>query len=247
MKNKYDFHMTQLAIDILMKIAAVIVTSVATLNVAAEAFSHVEEPWLTIIQIGALLLIEGAFMASWLAIDTQRLAPMQLKVAWAITLIVIYIALLVISIENGEGAAGWAFRFVLAVMIGRSIFESGAYEVLRGSKRADRDVRSMRSVRRIKRGLAKKDAMAAMKMESNQSNYAHELRDVISRARIEAEHEAAMLDVEKMRERLVEQIEAKDQLARDNIQASLGEGEPPKLGEGAKHLIIEKRKGTTAK
>ncbi len=244
MKSKYDFHLTQLAIDILMKIAAVIVTSVATLHVAAEAFSHVEEPWLTVIQIGALLLIEGAFMASWLAIDTQRQAPMQLKIAWSITLVVIYIALLVISIENGEGSAGWAFRFILAVMIGRSIFESGAYEVLRGTKRADRDVRSMRSVRRMQRGLAKKDAISAMEMESNQSNYAHELRDVISRARIEAEHEAAMLDVEKMRERLVEQIEAKDQLARKKIQASISSDDIKKVGEGAKHLIIEKRKNT---
>ena len=90
MKKKFDFFWTQRVIDILMKLAGVVVTSAATLEVAQKAFGDTQEPWLTIIKVGALILVEGAFIASWLAIDTQHSAPMPMKVAWAITLLVIY-------------------------------------------------------------------------------------------------------------------------------------------------------------
>jgi hypothetical protein len=123
-------------------------------------------------------------------------------------------------------------------MIGRSIFESGVYESLRGAHRADRDIRSLRSVRRIQRRLAKQNAIRSMTMESTESNYARELDDVVSRARIEAEHEAAILDVNKMRGRLLDQVKAKDSVARRKLLATYGEERKPPSNEGARRLII---------
>ncbi len=221
MKKSVDFYWTQRIIDLLMKIAGVVVTSAATLEVASQAFSDIEEPWLTVIKVGALILVEGAFIVSWLAIDTQHNAPMPMKIAWAVTLVVIYIALLVIALEHGEGAAGWAFRFVLAVMIGRSIYEAGMYELLKNHKKAERDVRSSFIVRRVARQLSKKDAIKALNMESMQSNYARELGSEVARAKIEAEHEAALIDVKLMRERLLATVHAKDNIARKKFQAQL--------------------------
>lgn len=221
MKKSVDFYWTQRIIDLLMKIAGVIVTSAATIEVASDAFRNIEEPWLTVIRVGALMLVEGAFIVSWLAIDTQHNAPMPMKIAWAITLIVIYVALLVIALEHGEGAAGWAFRFVLAVMIGRSIYEAGMYELLKNHKKAERDIRSSFVVRRVGRQLAKKDAIKSLNMESLQSNYARELGSEVSRAKLEAEHEAALIDVKLMRERLLASVHAKDNLARKKFQAQL--------------------------
>jgi hypothetical protein len=144
-----------------------------------------------------------------------------MKVAWAVTLIVIYLALLVLAMEHGEGAAGWAFRFVLAVMIGRSIYEAGIYEVLKSNRKADRDIRSSFAVRRVQRGMARQDAIRALTMESAQSNYAMELGGEISRARIEAEHEAALIEVQLMRQRLLDSVHAKNSLAHRKLMAHI--------------------------
>ena len=221
MKKKFDFYWTQRIIDLLMKLAGVVVTSAATLEVAHTAFGNIEEPWLTVIKVGALILIEGAFIASWLAIDTQHSAPMPMKVAWAITLIVIYFALLIIALNHGEGAAGWAFRAVLLVMILRSIYEAGVYEVLKNQREEERNIRSSFKVRRVGRQLAKTDAIKALNMESAQANYARELGSEVARAKIEAEHEAALIDVKLMRERLMASVHAKDNLARKKFQAQI--------------------------
>ena len=221
MKKKFDFYWTQRIIDLLMKIAGVVVTSAATIEVAHNAFGDISEPWLTVIKVGALILIEGAFIASWLAIDTQHSAPMPMKVAWAITLLVIYIALLIIALNHGEGAAGWAFRAVLLVMILRSIYEAGVYEVLKNQRKEERNIRSSFKVRRVGRQLAKTDAIKALNMESAQANYARELGSEVARAKIEAEHEAALIDVKLMRERLLASVHAKDNLARKKFQAQI--------------------------
>jgi Winged helix-turn-helix DNA-binding len=58
-------------------------------------------------------------------------------------------------------------------------------------------------------------------MESLQSNYARELGSEVSRAKLEAEHEAALIDVKLMRERLLASVHAKDNLARKKFQAQL--------------------------
>lgn len=221
MKKNFDFYWTQRIIDLLMKLAGVVVTSAATLEVAQSAFGDIQEPWLTVIKVGALILIEGAFIASWLAIDTQHSAPMPMKVAWAITLIVIYVALLIIALNHGEGAAGWAFRAVLLVMILRSIYEAGVYEVLKNQRKEERNIRSSFKVRRVGRQLAKADAIKALNMESAQANYARELGSEVARAKIEAEHEAALIDVKLMRERLMASVHAKDNLARKKFQAQI--------------------------
>lgn len=221
MKKKFDFYWTQRIIDLLMKLAGVVVTSAATIEVAHSAFGNIEEPWLTVIKVGALILIEGAFIASWLAIDTQHSAPMPMKVAWAITLIVIYVALLIIALNHGEGAAGWAFRAVLLVMILRSIYEAGVYEVLKTQRKEERNIGSSFKVRRVGRQLSKTDAIKALNMESAQANYARELGSEVARAKIEAEHEAALIDVKLMRERLLATVHAKDNLARKKFQAQI--------------------------
>ncbi len=214
MTKTHDFYLTQRIIDFLMKAAAVVLTSTATLSVADATFSELDGPWRWAIKIGALILVEGAFIASWLAIDTQRDAPMATKIAWSITLVVIYTALLLLAIEHGEGLAGWAFRFVLAVMIGRSIYEAGVYEVLKNNRRAERDVSSTFTIRRLRRLHQLEEAIRNLNMESRHTNYARQMGAEIDRAKIEAEHEAAMIDVGLMRRRLLDEAQQKDTMQR---------------------------------
>ena len=75
MKKTVDFYLTQRLIDLMIKAAGVVLTSVATYQVALLTFSHLEAPWQSIVTIGALLLVEGAFVATWFAIDTNETSP----------------------------------------------------------------------------------------------------------------------------------------------------------------------------
>ena len=114
--------------------------------------------------------------------------------------------------------AGWAFRFVLAVMIGRSIYEAGVYEVLKSAKKADRDIRSTFTYRRLKRLQMREDTIRSLNVESKQSNYARQLGANVNRAKLEAEHEAAMVEVALLRQRLVDQVHLKDAVLQKTVQ-----------------------------
>ncbi len=221
MNKTVDFYFTQRLIDLMIKIAGVVLTSVATYQVASSTFSHIELPWQNIVTFGALILVEGAFVLTWFALDTQRNAPMAMKISWSVTLVTIYVALLVIGIINGEGTAGWAFRLVLGIMIGKSVYEAGVYEVMKSSRKSDRDIMNAYSVRKLKRKVDRQKAIHAMIDANQEAAYRRELTDKVDRARLEAEHEAALLNVEIHRSNLLERIRAKDSLARGQFLASL--------------------------
>ncbi len=246
MKKNPDFYMTQRLIDLMIKVAGVALTSVATYQVASNTFSHLAMPWQEVVTLGALFLVEGAFVATWFALDTQRTAPMAMKVSWAVTLVTIYGALLIIGLVNGEGSAGWAFRFILAIMIGKSIYEAGVYEFLKRSKKADRDITSSYSVRKLSRKVARQKAIHALIDANKEQDYKRELTSEIEKARLEAEHEAAMIDVQLHRELLLERVHAKDSLARGQFLASLAQEEMIQSTPGSpfakfKHNELEMR------
>ena len=221
MNKSVDFYFTQRLIDLMIKAAGVVLTSVATWQVAHNTFAHLDAPWQLIVTFGALMLVEGAFVLTWFALDTQRKAPMAMKVSWSVTLVTIYIALLAIGIVNGEGTAGWAFRLVLGIMIGKSVYEAGVYEVLRNSRKSDRNINHAYSVRKLKRKVERQKAINAIIDANNEAAYRRELNDRVDRARLDAEHEAAMLGVAVHRSTLLERIHAKDSLARGQFLASL--------------------------
>lgn len=223
MNKTVDFYFTQRLIDLMIKVAGVVLTSVATYQVASSTFAHIEGPWQQVVTLGALLLVEGAFVLTWFALDTQRNAPMAMKVSWSITLMTIYVALLVIGIINGEGTAGWAFRLVLGIMIGKSIYEAGVYEIMKNSRKSDRDIKNAYSVRRLKRRVDRQKAIHAIIDANAESAYRRELNDQVDRARLEAEHEAALLNVEIHRSNLLQRIRAKDSLARGQLLASMAQ------------------------
>ncbi|MFK7848305.1 MAG: hypothetical protein AB8G77_23660 [Rhodothermales bacterium] len=225
MKKTVDFYFTQRLIDLMIKAAGVVLTSVATYQVASNTFAHLDAPWNGIVAIGALFLVEGAFVATWFAIDTQKQAPMAMKVSWAVTLITIYTALLVIGIVNGEGSAGWAFRLILAIMIGKSIYEAGVYEVLKSQRKSDQNIEKAYKVRRLKRKVEREKAIHALLDTNMEQGYRRELADRVDRARLDMEHEAAMIKVQLHREHLMERVHVKDNLARGQILARMAHQE----------------------
>ncbi len=225
MKKNVDFYFTQRLIDLMIKAAGVVLTSVATYQVASSTFAHLDSPWHGMVTIGALFLVEGAFVATWFAIDTQKQAPMAMKISWAATLITIYTALLVIGMVNGEGSAGWAFRLILAIMIGKSIYQAGVYEVIKSQRKSERDIEKAYKVRRLKRRVEREKAIHALLDSNLEQDYRRQLADEVDRARLDVEHEAAMIKVQLHREHLMERVHAKNNLARGQILAKLAHQE----------------------
>lgn len=225
MKKSDDFYFTQQVIDLLIKVAGVLLTSVATYQVAKNTFIHLPDPWHEIVALGALILVEGAFVATWFAIDTQKSAPMAMKISWAVTLVTIYGALLVIALVNGEGSAGWAFRLVLAIMIGKSIYAAGVHEVLKNNRKSEQNVTHAYSVRRLKRKIERQKAIDSLIDTNKEQEYRRDLENQVEKARLDAEHEAAMIDVHLHRELLLERVYAKDNLARGQFLAKIAQSE----------------------
>jgi hypothetical protein len=135
-----------------IKIAAVALTSPATWTVAGGLYENAFQRIL--VQLAALVLVEGALMLGWWQLDNDRKAEMPQRVLYATLALVSYIALWSIAIAHGEGAAGITFRLTLGVLLGYSVFESGILANIKLRRSADRNIESHYTVKRYRRKRA---------------------------------------------------------------------------------------------
>ncbi len=135
-----------------IKIAAVALTSPATWTVAGSLYENGFQRIL--VQLAALILVEGALMLGWWQLDNDRKAEMPQRVLYAVLAGVAYIALWSVAIAHGEGAAGITFRLTLGVLLGYSVFESGILANIRLRRSADRNIEAHYSVKRYRRKRA---------------------------------------------------------------------------------------------
>jgi hypothetical protein len=187
-----------------IKIAAVALTSPATWVVAGGLY---ENPFQRIlVQLAALILVEGALMLGWWQLDNDRKAEMPQRVLYATLAGVSYIALWSIAIAHGEGAAGITFRLTLGVLLGYSVFESGILANIRLRRSADRNIESHYSVKRYRRkraiAHARKEIDAEFKIESVQlavdTEVARETLRFLRERRLKGvtlDHESALSDL----------------------------------------------------
>lgn len=132
-----------------IKIAAVALTSPATWVVAGRLYDNPFQRIL--VQLAALILVEGALMLGWWQLDNDRKAEMPQRVLYATLAGVAYIALWSIALAHGEGAAGITFRLTLGVLLGYSVFESGILANIKLRKAKERNPYKYRKVRRTLR------------------------------------------------------------------------------------------------
>src|SRR5574341_100442 len=133
----------------IIKGAAVIPTAPATLAVAGDLYP--DNPLQRIpVQIAALVLVEGALLLGWQMLDAQRGTTAQ-RFMYAALATAAYVALWVIAISHGEGAAGIVFRLTLGVLLGYSVFESGILASIKVNREIDRDVQRAGEVQKHRR------------------------------------------------------------------------------------------------
>jgi hypothetical protein len=127
----------------LIKLAAVAITSPATVSVASSLY-----PTDSILRIVVSIDQQGknATMAQrWL----------YAGLAW-----VAYFSLFVIALNHNEGTGGLTFRLTLGVMLVYASVEAGLLAGIKREGQADRDIFADWQVRRYARKLARKSAMA---------------------------------------------------------------------------------------
>lgn len=135
-----------------VKTAGTIICAPITWLVAGQLFRDIQPDWFRIVvQLSALLVVEGVFLSSWIALDTEQAAPPEIKVRYALTAVSMYAGLWILALVHGEGLAGLVFRLALGGALIGSIYDSGVYTLLKKDKAADRDIMSDWSVKRHKR------------------------------------------------------------------------------------------------
>jgi hypothetical protein len=159
MFTKFDSVKT---LKMLIKLAAVALTSPATVGVASNLYPT--DPILRIVvSIAALILVEGCLLLGWEMLDQQgKNATTTQRWLYAGLAWVAYFSLFVIALNHHEGAAGLTFRLTLGVMLVYASAEAGLTAGIKREGQADRDIFTDWQVKRYARKLARKSAMAEL-------------------------------------------------------------------------------------
>jgi hypothetical protein len=194
-----------------IKIAAVALTSPATWSVAGVLYTNPLQR--VIVQVSALVLVEGALLLGWWQLDNDRRAETPQRVLYAVLASVAYVALWSIAISHGEGAAGITFRLTLGVLLGYSVFESGILAGIRLRRSADRDVNSHRVVKRYRRKRAVEHARREIDAEFE-----------VSTAQLVVNTDVAYEKIRLSRERRLKGAEQDHQTALERLVKGLAGG-----------------------
>ncbi len=183
-------------ITITVKIAGLVITAPVTWSVAGLVFRDVQPNNLRLlVQIAALVVVEGVFLASWLALDGDKSAPDAVRVRHAITALAMYLGLWVLAIQHGEGLAGIVFRLALGLALVGSIYDAGIVSGLRRDAAADRDIAKDWRVKRHARNIARQDAIAELDAAQQLKALERDARLSIETARIALDKSRGMSTV----------------------------------------------------
>ena len=144
----------------LIKLAAVALTSPATVSVASSLYPT-DSILRTVVSVAALILVEGCLLLGWEMLDQQgKNATIVQRWLYAGLAWVAYFSLFVIALNHNEGVSGLTFRLTLGVMLIYTSIEAGLLASIKREGQADRDIFTDWQIKRYARKLARKSAMA---------------------------------------------------------------------------------------
>jgi hypothetical protein len=180
----------------LIKLAAVAITSPATVSVASSLYPT--DPILrVVVSIAALILVEGCLLLGWEMLDQQgKNATMGQRWLYAGLAWVAYFSLFVIALNHNEGTAGLTFRLTLGVMLVYASVEAGLLAGVKREGQADRDIFADWQVKRYARKLSRKSAMADLDSTSRMQQIDREVVEKLYGLRKAQETEQHIRDIE---------------------------------------------------
>jgi hypothetical protein len=147
-------------LKLLIKLAAVALTSPATISVASSLYPNVPIVR-TVVSVAALILVEGCLLLGWQTLDQQgKQAAVTQRWLYAGLMWIAYLSLFGIALYHNEGLAGLMFRLTLSVVLVYTPVEAGLLASIRTEDQADRDIFKDWHVKRYARKLARRSAMA---------------------------------------------------------------------------------------
>ncbi len=167
------------ALKTLIKLAAVALTSPATVAVASSLYPG---PRITqvVVSVAALVLVEGCLLLGWEMLDSQgKNATMAQRWLYAGLTWVAYFSLFGIALYHNEGLAGLAFRLTLGVMLLYASAEAGLLASVKLQQQAERDILKDWPVKRYARRLARQSAKADLDLDSRMRQLDREMREKV--------------------------------------------------------------------
>jgi hypothetical protein len=152
------------ALKTLIKLAAVALTSPATVAVASSLYPDSPITKVTV-SLASLVLVEGCLLLGWEMLDQQgKQATIAQRWLYAGLAWIAYFSLFAIALYHNEGVAGFAFRLTLGVVLIYTSAEAGLLAQIKIKNQADKDIYKDRQVRRYARKLARRAAMADLNL-----------------------------------------------------------------------------------
>jgi predicted Rossmann fold nucleotide-binding protein DprA/Smf involved in DNA uptake len=148
-----------------------------------------------IVQLAALVLVEGALLLGWYMLDNSTRATALQRSLYATLTVTAYGVLWAVAIAHGEGLAGIGFRATLGVLIAYSVIESGLLAGIKLRQQADRDITRHRAVKRHRRKLAIDDAKAADVVHFDIKSAHRDMETAIARRVIELDKQRQLADL----------------------------------------------------
>lgn len=204
------------ALKMLIKLAAVALTTPATIAVASSLYS--DSPITrTIVSASALILVEGCLLLGWQMLDQYgKNATVIQRWLYAGLMWVAYASLFGIAFYHREGAAGFAFRSTLGVMLLYTSIEAGLLAEMKRNQQVDRDIQKDRRVKRYARRLARQSAMADLNTEYQQRQLDREARQQLDTLQRELVTRRQMQAIKSGRRQGVEMAKTDGSLDRAN-------------------------------
>ncbi len=220
--------------SLMSKIVAVSLTSEAVFSVARASFSTSNATAQVLFAVSCLVLVEGFFLMLWFAIDTDHKAPLALKAGRTVLLVASALLLVALSADFYTGRTLLAVQLFFGISISRSMVM-----MIRMHQKVKPAPQPDYKIRRISRRHARNKALRQIISAYNQANHLLETRYHAERARLEANHKKALIEVANYKNLLLEKAYAKDNLARGQMlayrarqeQSILPQPEPRQEGE----------------
>lgn len=207
----------QKLLDVIVKFASLAITAPVTFTLGLQVFGDLG--WLLCLLLSALavILVEGVFLSNWLLLEDKRNSSPDQKLRYALTVIVLYIALLGVAIQHGEGWAGVTFRLALGLAILGSTWDTITYSV---RKSVEQTAQAGQVAWRVKRNMRKcniKEAIAKRESEL-----------CIKLSEISASESVALCNIEVNRDKAINNIKT-TQESITNVIPDNHNGHHPKV------------------
>jgi predicted transcriptional regulator len=209
------------ALKTLIKLAAVALTSPATVSVAGSLYPT-QPITKVIVSISALILIEGCLLLGWQMLDRYgKNATMIQRWLYAGLMWIAYLSLFGIALYHNEGGAGFAFRATLGVMLLYASIEAGLLAEVKRNRRADQDIQRDWWVRRYARKLARRSAIADLELDAKMHRLDREIREELYTLQVKRESKQQMQLVKSNEHKPAEMAKSDTSLDRANQKRRL--------------------------